>query len=155
MQPYLSRPPLQPFQRQAGNFGVPTAAAMGRTLYVPQRPGVKPLRMHDFSGVGAHGTQPHYGHFAGHGDDAYHEPTYANITQALFAEPMSAQPHKPAYQQHSFTAPKVPQVPRRHFPMGPFIIAVIVGVTIVSAWAGYHALTTPDPVNAAPVVYSK
>jgi hypothetical protein len=77
------------------------------------------------------------------------------MTQALFAQPESAQPHPPDYQPHTFVTPAVPHTPHRQFPLGPFIITVIVGVTIFGAWAGYHAFSTPDPVNAAPVVYSK
>lgn len=153
MQPYLSRPPLQPSQRQAGSFSLPNAAAMGRTLYVPQRPGAQPLRMHDFSGA-PHGVDAHYGHFTPH-EQRPAEPAYSSMTQALFAEPTNMQPHAPGYQPHTFAAPTVSRGPRHHFPVGPFVVAVIVGVTVFGAWAGYHALTTPDPVNAAPVVYSK
>jgi len=106
---------------------------MGRSLYVPQRSG-HPVHMHDFSGAPSH-ADPRFGH--------YTEP--------------APYPHAPAYRPHTFNAPTpAAHTPHRQFPLGPFIIAIIVGVGIFSAWVGYHALTTPDPVNAAPpVVYSK
>lgn len=137
-----SRPSLQPSQRQTG------AVSYGRGgVRVPQRgygPAVDRAMMHNFNNT--HPVPTGYGHFADtNAGQRHYAPTYANSTQALFAQPDHS--NQTPYQQMYHLDP-IKQHRPHSFPFRAFMITLVVGAVAFGAYAVYRAFTNPLPINA-------
>jgi hypothetical protein len=142
MQPLNPRPSLQPSQRPTGGVHY------GRSsVQVPQRgygTAVDRAMMHNFNNT--HPVPTGYGHFADtHQAQQQRPPTYANSTQALFAD--NQQPAQTPYQQMYHFDP-IKQHRPHGFPFRAFMITLVVGAVSFGAYAVYRAFTNPSPINA-------
>jgi hypothetical protein len=116
-------------------------------VQVPQRgygTAVDRAMMHNFNNT--HPVPTGYGHFADTNQgQQHHAPTYANSTQALFAD--TQQPAQTPYQQMYHFDP-VKQHRQHGFPFRAFMITLVVGALSFGAFAVYRAFTNPSPINA-------